>query len=150
MRMIWTATSSACSRKTRAPVSEIFAVGTKSVKKVDVVGEYASGLSPAHRQLLRSLEGLIGKTAPDADLSFKWRQPWWSDHGLLCTIYEAGDHVNLGFSRGAELDDPEGILEGTGKGMRHIKIFGQGDVRKTVVTRLIRQAVRLNRESHRK
>jgi len=31
-------------------------------------------------------------------------------------------HVNVGFFRGAELDDPAGLLEGTGKLMRHVKL----------------------------
>ena len=30
--------------------------------------------------------------------------------------------VNLGFFRGTSLDDPEGLLEGTGKAMRHVKV----------------------------
>src|SRR5437763_16561032 len=32
-------------------------------------------------------------------------------------------HVNVGFFRGAEIDDPKGLLEGTGKFMRHVKIL---------------------------
>jgi hypothetical protein len=31
-------------------------------------------------------------------------------------------HVNVGFFRGAELPDPNGLLEGTGKYMRHVKL----------------------------
>jgi hypothetical protein len=31
-------------------------------------------------------------------------------------------HVNVGFFRGAELGDPAGLLEGTGKYMRHVKL----------------------------
>jgi len=31
-------------------------------------------------------------------------------------------HVNVGFFRGAEIADPKGILEGTGKFMRHVKL----------------------------
>jgi len=35
-------------------------------------------------------------------------------------------HVNVGFFHGAVLDDPAGLLEGTGKRMRHVKLrFGQ-------------------------
>jgi hypothetical protein len=35
-------------------------------------------------------------------------------------------HVNVGFFYGAALDDPAGLLEGTGKRMRHVKIrWGQ-------------------------
>jgi hypothetical protein len=32
------------------------------------------------------------------------------------------DHVNVGFFRGAELPDANGLLEGTGKLMRHVKL----------------------------
>ena len=32
------------------------------------------------------------------------------------------DHVNVGFFRGAELPDATGLLEGTGKFMRHVKL----------------------------
>jgi hypothetical protein len=31
-------------------------------------------------------------------------------------------HVNVGFFYGAVLDDPAGLLEGTGKRMRHVKL----------------------------
>lgn len=31
-------------------------------------------------------------------------------------------HVNVGFFRGAQLPDPSGLLQGTGKNMRHVKI----------------------------
>lgn len=32
-------------------------------------------------------------------------------------------HVNVGFFLGARLDDPAGLLEGTGKFMRHVKLL---------------------------
>lgn len=31
-------------------------------------------------------------------------------------------HVNVGFFQGASLDDPKGLLEGSGKRMRHVKL----------------------------
>ena len=31
-------------------------------------------------------------------------------------------HVNVGFFQGAELPDPQGLLEGAGKFMRHVKL----------------------------
>jgi hypothetical protein len=33
------------------------------------------------------------------------------------------DHVNVGFFFGAFLEDPSGLLEGTGKRMRHVKLW---------------------------
>ena len=37
-------------------------------------------------------------------------------------------HVNVGFFRGAELPDSNGLLEGTGKFMRHVKLRPEGGV----------------------
>jgi len=41
---------------------------------------------------------------------------------LMCVIILYTDYVNLGFPRGIDLPDPEGLLEGTGKRARHVKI----------------------------
>jgi hypothetical protein len=49
-------------------------------------------------------------------------------------------HVNVGFFRGAELADPAGLLEGTGKYMRHVKLRPHGGVDAGALTRLIRVA----------
>jgi hypothetical protein len=46
-------------------------------------------------------------------------------------------HVNVGFFRGAEIADPERLLEGTGKFMRHVKLRLESDVGATALTKLI-------------
>ncbi len=51
-------------------------------------------------------------------------------------------HVNVGFFRGAELADPERLLEGTGKFMRHVKLKPQSDVDATSLMTLIETAYR--------
>lgn len=56
------------------------------------------------------------------------------------------EHVNLGFDRGTELDDPEGKLKGTGKLIRHIRLNSIADVRDDSVVKLITQAVNQGRE----
>ncbi|MDX1387799.1 MAG: DUF1801 domain-containing protein [Acidobacteriota bacterium] len=49
-------------------------------------------------------------------------------------------HVNVGFFRGAELADPAGLLEGTGKYMRHVKLRPGGDIDGADLTSLIESA----------
>jgi hypothetical protein len=49
-------------------------------------------------------------------------------------------HVNVGFFRGAEIADPEGLLEGTGKFMRHVKLRPERDVDVTALMKLIEAA----------
>jgi hypothetical protein len=46
-------------------------------------------------------------------------------------------HVNVGFFRGAEIADPEGLLCGTGKFMRHVKLKPGTDVDASALKRLI-------------
>jgi hypothetical protein len=46
-------------------------------------------------------------------------------------------HINVGFFRGAELADPDGLLEGTGKFMRHVKLRPGEPVDRAALARLI-------------
>ena len=62
-------------------------------------------------------------------------------------------HVNVGFFRGAEIADREGLLEGTGKFMRHVKLGPGRHVDASALKRLIDTAYidmreRLQSESH--
>ncbi len=50
-------------------------------------------------------------------------------------------HVNLGFDRGTELDDPDARLTGTGKLIRHIRLNSVADLRDKSVNDIIAQAV---------
>jgi hypothetical protein len=49
-------------------------------------------------------------------------------------------HVNVGFFRGAEIADPHGLLEGTGKLMRHVKLRPGQRCDTTALTYLIATA----------
>lgn len=51
-------------------------------------------------------------------------------------------HVNVGFFRGAEIADPQRLLEGTGKFMRHVKLRPESDVDAMALTKLIATAYR--------
>jgi hypothetical protein len=46
-------------------------------------------------------------------------------------------HVNVGFFRGAEIADPECLLQGAGKFMRHVKLTPGCDVDGTALMKLI-------------
>ena len=51
-------------------------------------------------------------------------------------------HVNVGFFHGASLDDPHGLLEGSGKRMRHVKLRWGETVNEAALTALIVAAYR--------
>ena len=55
--------------------------------------------------------------------------------------------VNLGFFKGADLLDPAGLLEGTGKKLRHVKIRSIADARRAEVCELIEEAFRERKQA---
>ncbi|HEU0368459.1 MAG TPA: DUF1801 domain-containing protein, partial [Candidatus Acidoferrum sp.] len=75
-----------------------------------------------------------------------WKIPTFDLNGPLCFYMVAKEHVVFGFMRGAKLRDPEKLLEGTGKYLRHVKLRSAAEVRQPGVRNLVKQAAALNRK----
>jgi hypothetical protein len=60
---------------------------------------------------------------------------------LICAIAPYSAHVNLIFSKGTELPDPQGLLSGTGKRARHVRITSAEALKHPGVRNLIQAAV---------
>jgi hypothetical protein len=110
------------------------------------IDEYAGGLGDWRADVVRRLDALVHEHAPAATASIKWAQPVFESDGPFAYIKAFPSSVNLGFWRGAELDDPDRLLEGDGDRMRHVRLRSVDDIRDDVFGAYVRQAVRLNRE----
>jgi hypothetical protein len=117
---------------------------TKSKPKT--VAQYVNGLPKAQREIAKALRQLVLDAAPKRDTTeaIKWTQPVFSNQGPFAFMKAARNHVTLGFWRGVELDDPKGLLEGSGSKMRHVKIKAPEDIKKTALRAMVKQAVNLN------
>lgn len=62
-----------------------------------------------------------------------------SEHYAYVGVMPA--HVNLGFYHGASLADPEGLLEGAGRKLRHVKIRDVASTKRPALTALLREAI---------
>jgi hypothetical protein len=60
---------------------------------------------------------------------------------IVFTIIPQQGYVNLGIVNAVGLSDPEGLLEGTGKRHRHIKIRGEEDLTRAGLHALLTQAI---------
>ena len=58
----------------------------------------------------------------------------------FCYLAPQTTYLNIGFFYGVELDDPQGLLEGTGKLLRHIKVRSLESLRAPAVHALLTQA----------
>lgn len=60
---------------------------------------------------------------------------------LVFSVLPYSKHVTIGFSRGTELPDPAGLLEGSGKVHRHVKIRTEEDLRRPELGELFTAAL---------
>jgi len=60
----------------------------------------------------------------------------------ICNINVFTRHVLLGFPRGVDLGDPAGVLQGTGKAMRHIKLRELSDLNQPAIRTYLQLARR--------
>jgi hypothetical protein len=82
---------------------------------------------PAATERLRAGWGLIGYDAP----------------AYFAYLAPMKDHVRIGFERGAVLEDPGGLLQGTGTQVRHVEVRSATELRAPALAALLRQAAGL-------
>jgi hypothetical protein len=77
----------------------------------------------------------------------KWGNLTFTSSGNLGWIisYVSTDYINLGFFNGTRLSDPQKLLEGTGKGLRHQKIRTEKDIDKKQIASWVKQSIKLNK-----
>lgn len=115
------------------------------------IEDFLSSLPQELEAVARALRDRIRELLPDA---VERRHGGWNVIGYswdgsmkssICAIAPHSKHVNLQFFRGTELDDAEGLLAGTGKSARHVKLRKVSDVQRAGIEELIGQAAELAR-----
>lgn len=64
-----------------------------------------------------------------------------------CGVFAYSAHVSVEFGKGAELDDPHGVLEGSGKFRRHIKLHALADIASKRLKNYVENACRISVEA---
>ena len=108
------------------------------------VDAYISQLENWQGDIVSEVRRILLQAAPEADEAIKWAQPVYSLNGPFAYIKAFKSVVNFGFWRGADIDDPGGLLQGSGEKMRHIKLIDLGEIDEPAFTDFIQQAVKLN------
>jgi hypothetical protein len=131
-------------KKAAAPKKPARVVPKVSVLKGTNVDDWAKKLTGWQADALKIIRALVSRHAPDATLVMKWGQPVWEQNGPFAWLRPAAKHVSFGFWRGAEMNDPEGHLEGDGDRMRHLKVTSPDDLKTLPIEGFVKQAVALN------
>jgi len=95
----------------------------------------------------KGLRALVKKTlAGSEEYVNPWKIPSFDSNGTVCGFMTGKEHVTFIFLRGARLPDPEGLLEGTGKSVRHVKVRTVEDLKRPALKKLIVEAAKLNKK----
>ena len=108
------------------------------------VDEYIVAFDDWRTDAMKRMRELVKEGAPHATLTIKWAQPVWEWNGPMIWMKAYASHVNIGFWRGVELEDPGAVLEGDGEKMRHIKVRSGDEIPADALRDFARQAVKLN------
>lgn len=112
-----------------------------------VFTEMTSAAPPAIQHLARDCRALIREVLPQV-VEVVWPRQKTAGYGTgpkksteqFCWITPHTEHVTFGFYYGAELPDPDGILTGTGRLMRHVKISQPADLDNPALRTLVEVA----------
>ena len=91
------------------------------------------------------LRDIVVEECPEAVEKVRpgWRLLGFDLKQYFCAVAPQRDHARLVFERGAELDDPDSALEGTGSQVRWLLFRQESDIDETQVRHFIRAAVAL-------
>jgi len=106
------------------------------------VTDMIAALDSPQKEICHQLRTMIATKFPALEENWKWSRPVYATKaGNCCYMIANKTDVNFGFEHGAKLDDPKGLLAGTGANMRHIKLRKLEEVDLAYCEMLLAQAV---------
>ena len=102
-------------------------------KKVD---EYIKKQESPQKEICQKLRKIIFNTFPDIKEEIKWGVPSYGKNKYYIVALKT--HVNLGFSIKGLSAEEIALFEGTGKTMRHIKIFSEDEIDEKHIVKLLK------------
>ena len=111
------------------------------------VDTFLKGYSPQVREIAVKAREVILSVMPDATEKVYpgWKVIQYGAGADMKSVFAAispqRERVNLGLAGGVDLPDPEGLLEGDGKAIRHVKLTSPEAAGAPAVRELVRGAL---------
>jgi len=127
---------------------------------VITVSEHLKEVPPAVRPIVRAARTAVKTAAPHAkEVAYQSKPPRSKSAMWKLARYAVGDEYVVGigtfstyatmfFTRGRELDDGSGLLEGSGKDARFIRLREPKDAAQPALARVLRKALATGTGSH--
>ena len=108
--------------------------GAPRKDKGAAIGGYLAKVNPTMRPICNALVKTIKAAIPAATSGLKWGMPFFCIDGqMICGFEARTDYVRVTLVPGAKLDDPDGVLYGSGHS-RSLKITSRADLTPRLTT----------------
>ena len=97
-------------------------------KSIQTLLEDIRSLGAMQFEVVEAVRALIKTSLPSVQEEVKYGGILFTSDISFCGVFAYKGHVSVEFSHGARIVDPEGYLEGSGKGRRHIKLRCVDDI----------------------
>jgi hypothetical protein len=95
---------------------------------------------PVHFGLVQRVREIVREEVPDVSESVMYGGIMFAAPIPFCGVFSYAKHVSIEFSRGCDLADAHGVLEGSGKLRRHIKVELLEEIEEKHVREYVAQA----------
>src|SRR5688500_11283790 len=103
--------------------------------------DYLIDQSEKNQAIIRALRSFVKRVEPGLIEAVKWGNGCWvGSNGPVAYVYSASEYVQFGFFNGSSLRDPNRLLEGNGKYVRHTKVRDLSDIDEGAFAALLLQA----------
>ena len=99
------------------------------------VDGYIQKQKSPQREICQALRNLILKEFPTVKEEMKLGVPWYEDKYYIVALK---DHVNLGFSLKGLSQEETRLFEGSGKAMKHIKVYSLNEIDEKKIVKLLK------------
>jgi hypothetical protein len=112
------------------------------------VESFLAAYPPQVQEIAEAARGFLNEVLPGAEesvdesarlLAYSYGPGY---KGLVCTLIMSQKGVKLGINKGAELPDPEKLLEGSGKVHKYVQLRRAADLEQAGLRELLEEAAR--------
>ena len=107
------------------------------------IQQFFMALPDHKKEIAMIVRDTVLAVSPEVKESIKWNQLTFGgkkDFAFIYTRPQAA-YMNLGFFFATSLNDPKKLFEGTGKGMRHIKIYTPKDIPASQIKKWVEESL---------
>lgn len=116
------------------------------MQKSELVDNYISDHTDWKGEILKELRSVIHSASPEITEEWKWGVPIFTQNGMICAISAFKNHVKINFFKGAQLKDPNHLINAGLESKQHRSIdFHEGDtIQHSPLKELVQEAISLN------